>query len=147
MEDKKLATINGTGSSVRWDVSTPNSGLTLIVSAPDGRVFTKTFKGGASANFSIADAQGERLPDGQYSYELRLSASSAPRKDSTSNGRGKEDEPEAVRAARKSVPAQALVESGSFSIVNGSVVVAGAAEESNKRSGNKVSERPTQPAN
>src|SRR6476661_3723105 len=87
MEDKKLATINGTGSSVRWDVSTPNAGLTIIVSAPDGRVFTKTFKGGASANFSIADAQGERLPDGQYSYELRLSASSAPRKDSTSNGR------------------------------------------------------------
>jgi hypothetical protein len=147
MEDKKLATINGSGSSVRWDVSTTNSGLTLIVSAPDGRVFSRTFKGGASPNFSMADAQGERLPDGQYSYELRLTPASAPRKDSTSNGRGKEDEPEAVRAARKSVPAQPLVESGSFSVVNGAVIVAGAAEESTRRSGNKVSERPIQPGN
>jgi hypothetical protein len=144
MEDKKLATINGSGSSVRWDVSTPNSGLTLIVSAPDGRVFSKTFKGGASPNFSMANAQGERLPDGQYSYELRLTPSSAPRKDSTSNGRGKEDEPEAVRAARKSVRAQPLVESGSFSVVNGAVIVAGAAEEGTKRAGNKVSEQPIQ---
>jgi hypothetical protein len=147
MEDKKLAAINGSGSSVRWDVTAPNAGLTLIVSAPDGRVFSKTFKGGASPNFSIADAQGERLPDGQYSYELRLTPSSAPRKDSTSNGRGKEDEPEAVRAARKSVPAQPLVESGSFSVVNGAVIVAGAAEEASKRAGNKVSERPIQPGN
>src|SRR5712671_3483317 len=106
MEDKKLATINGSGSSARWDVAVPNAGLTLIVSAPDGRVFSKNFKGGSSPNFSIADAQGERLPDGQYTYELRLTSGSSPaRKDVTSNGRGKDDEPEAVRAARKSVAA------------------------------------------
>ena len=144
MEDKKLAVINGSGSSVRWDVAAPNAGLTLIVSAPDGRVFSKNFKGGSSPNFSLADAQGERLPDGQYTYELRLTPASSMHKDATSNGRGKDDEPEAVRAARKSSP-QSAVESGSFSIVNGSVVVAGAAEESNKRSGAKVSERPIQP--
>src|SRR6266550_3189099 len=119
-EDKnKIAAINGTGSSVRWDVAAPNAGLTLTVSAPDGRVFSKNFKGGSSPNFSIADVQGERLPDGQYTYELRLTPPSSPtRKDATSNGRGKDDEPEVVRAARKS-EAQPLVESGSFSIVNG----------------------------
>lgn len=145
MEDKKLAAINGSGSSVRWDVAAPNAGLTLIVSAPDGRVFSKNFKGSSSASFSTTDAQGERLPDGQYTYELRLTPASSMRKDATSNGRGKDDEPEAVRAARKSVPAQPLVESGSFSVVNGAVIVAGAAEEGNKRSGAKVSERPIQP--
>src|SRR6266550_3642843 len=86
-EDKnKLAAINGSGSSVRWDVAAPNAGLTLIVSAPDGRVFSKSFKGGSSPNFSITDAQGERLPDGQYTYELRLTPASSPaRKDVTSN--------------------------------------------------------------
>jgi hypothetical protein len=146
MEDKKVAVINGSGSNVRWDVAAPNAGLTLIVSAPDGRVFSKNFKGGSSPNFSTTDAQGERLPDGQYTYELRLTPASSVRKDATSNGRGKDDEPEAVRAARKSSP-QSAVESGSFSIVNGSVVVAGAVEESTKRSGNKVSERPIQPGN
>jgi hypothetical protein len=144
MEDKKLATINGTGSSVRWDVAAPNAGLILIVSAPDGRVFSKNFKGGSTPSFSTTDAQGERLPDGQYAYELRLTPASSVHKDATSNGRGKDDEPEAVRAARKSSP-QSAVESGSFSIVNGSIVVAGAAEES--RPGNKVSKRPIQPGN
>jgi hypothetical protein len=147
LEDKKLASINGSGSSVRWDVAAPNAGLTLIVSAPDGRIFSKNFKGSSSANFSTTDAQGERLPDGQYTYELRLTPASSMRKDATSNGRGKDDEPEAVRAARKSVPAQPLVESGSFSVVNGAVIVAGAAEEGTKRAGNKVSERPIQSGN
>jgi len=146
-EDKsRLAAINGNGSSVRWDVAVPNAGLTLIVSAPDGRVFSKNFKGGSSPNFSIADAQGERLPDGQYTYELRLASGSSPaRKDVTSNGRGKDDEPEAVRAARKSVAAQPLVESGSFSIVNGSVVVAGSQEPSATRSASKSSMAPQVP--
>src|SRR5207237_8729340 len=123
----------------------PNAGLTLIVSAPDGRVFSKNFKGGSSPNFSIADVRGERLPDGQYSYELRLTPASSPRKDSTSNGRGKDDEPEAVRAARKSVAVQPLVESGNFSIVNGSVVVAGSQEGSATRSASKSSMAPQVP--
>ena len=146
-EDKsRLAAINGNGSSVRWDVAVPNAGLTLIVSAPDGRVFSKNFKGGSSPNFSIADAQGERLPDGQYTYELRLTSGSSPaRKDVTSNGRGKDDESEAVRAARKSLAAQPLVESGSFSIVNGSVVVAGSQEPSATRSASKSSMAPQVP--
>lgn len=143
MEDRKLAAINGSGSSVRWDVAAPNAGLTLIVAAPDGRVFTKTFKAGASPAFSIADAQGERLPDGQYTYELRvMSASAAARKDVTSNGRGKDDESESVRAARKSAAPAQSVESGSFSIVNGSMVVAGATEESTSRHASKSSALP-----
>jgi len=143
-EDRgKLANINGAGSSVRWDVTAPNAGVTLVISAPDGRVFSTNFKAGSSPNFATADAQGERLPDGQYSYELRLTPASAPtRKDATSNGRGKNDEPEAVRAARKSVePLQSVVESGSFSIVNGSVIVAGASEESGARKVSKVSQQ------
>ena len=140
-EDKnKLAAINGAGSSVRWDVAAPNAGLTLIVSAPDGRVFSKNFKGGSSPNFSIADAQGERLPDGQYTYELRLTPVPSLSKDTTSNGRGKDDVPEAVRAARKS-STQSAVESGNFSIVNGSVVVAGSSEEAGPRRTSKVSEQ------
>lgn len=144
VEDQKLAAINVSGSSVRWDVAAPNAGVTLTVSAPDGRVFSKAFKGGSAPYFSIADAQGEKLPDGQYTYELRLTLPSSTRKD-TSNGRGKDDEPEAVRAARKSVaPVQSVVESGSFSIVNGSIVVAGASEENDPRPGNKVSEQQNQ---
>src|SRR6185503_14792450 len=83
-EDKnKLSTLSGTASSVRWDVTAPNAGITLIISAPDGRVFSKNFKGGSSPDFSIAEAQGERLPDGVDTYELRVTPTSAPRKDVT----------------------------------------------------------------
>jgi len=148
MEDKnKIAAISAHGSDVRWDVAAPGAGGTLTISAPDGRVFTKTFKGGSSPQFSIADAHGERLPDGQYTYELRLTPATSARKDSTSNGRGKEDEPESVRAARKSAaPAQPLVESGSFSIVNGAVVNPAAVEESSRRQVSKVTEQPRLPA-
>ena len=143
MEDKnKLAAINANGSSVRWDVTAPSASVTLTVAAPDGRVFSKVFKGGSSPHFSIADDQGERLPDGQYTYELRLTPVSSPaRTDAMSNGRGKNDEPEAVRAARKSAaPSQPLVESGSFAIVNGAVIVAGASEEAGSRPASKVTE-------
>lgn len=139
-EDKnKLAALSGTGSSMRWDITAPNAGATLIVSAPDGRVFSKAFKGGSSPQFSVADIQGERLPDGQYTYELRLTPAASPRQDATSNGRGKTDEPESVRAARKPAMAAPLVESGSFSIVNGSVIVAGTSEEAGARRTSKVS--------
>jgi hypothetical protein len=144
MEDKnKLAAINANGSSVRWDVTAPYASVTLTVAAPDGRVFSKVFKGGSSPHFSIADAQGERLPDGPYTYELRLTPMSSPaRTDAMSNGRGKDDEPEAVRAARKSgAPSQPLVESGNFSIVNGAVIVAGTSEEAGPRPASKVTEQ------
>jgi hypothetical protein len=147
IEDKnKIATISAVGSGVRWDVVTPYSALTMTVSAPDGRVFSQVFKGGSSPQFSIVDAHGERLPDGQYTYELRLAPTSPPRKDSTSNGRGKEDEPESVRAARKSaVPAQPLVESGSFSIGNGAVINPAAVEERSRGPVSKVTEQPRLP--
>ena len=130
-EDRnKLAIISGGGSSVRWDVAAPNAGLTLTISTPDGRVFRKEFRAGAAADFTLSDKEGNRLPDGQYTYELRLTpALTAAVKEELTAARGKDDEPEAVRAARKRPVFANLVQSGSFAVVNGSVFVAGAAEE------------------
>src|SRR5436190_5000288 len=48
-EDKnRIASVVASGSSVRWEVMAPNSGLTVTVSAPDGQVFRKEFKAGDS---------------------------------------------------------------------------------------------------
>ncbi len=131
MEDKnKLATISGMGSGVRWEVATPYSAVTLTVSAPDGRVFSKQFRAGASPEFMITDKQGERLPDGQYAYELRVTpVLSAGLKESLAAARGKDDDAEEVRATRKRGSLPALVQSGAFSILNGAIIVAGAQEE------------------
>lgn len=137
-EDKnKLAAITSGGSSVRWEMVAPYSSLTMTVSAPDGRVFRKEFKGGATPEFAITDEQGERLPDGQYTYELRLAPMFSPGvKEAMTAARGKDDEPEDVRATRKRgmLPVQNFVQSGGFSILNGAIVVAGAIEPSPRAS-------------
>jgi hypothetical protein len=142
-EDRnKLAAVSGTGSSVRWDVSAPHAGLSVTIAAPDGRVFRVESKSGSSAEFILSDKQGNRLPDGQYVYELRLTPEiSKAVKEQLAAARGKDDEAEDVRAARKRVALPNLVESGGFSIVNGAVVVAGAAEEAGARKVSKISEQ------
>jgi hypothetical protein len=141
-DQNKLATISSMGSSVRWDVAAPNSGVTMTVSAPDGRVFRKEFKPGSSPEFMLTDKLGERLPDGPYTYELRLTpVLSAAVKETLTAARGKDDDAEDVRASRKRAELPALVQSGSFSIVNGAIVVAGAQEEAGARPVSKVTEQ------
>ena len=120
----KVANVTG-GSSVRWDVNGGNSGVTLIVSAPDGRTFRREYKAGNSADFALVDKQGERLPDGVYSYELRLT----PAATDAVKSRAKDDASEEDRTGRKRSTVSAPVQSGSFAIVNGSAVVAGAVED------------------
>src|SRR5258706_14742407 len=131
VEDKnKLAAVSETGSSVRWDVTAAHVGMSVTVAAPDGRVFRVETKSGASAEFALSDKQGNRLPDGQYTYELRLTPEiSKAVKEQLAAARGQDDGHEDVRASRKRMGIQSLVESGGFSIVNGAVIVAGSAEE------------------
>jgi hypothetical protein len=167
-EDRNnLAAIRGSGSSVRWDVTAPYSSLTMTVSAPDGRVFRKEFKSGSSPEFTLIDNKGERLPDGQYTYELRLTPVFSPgvteeltaaraREDAAEQARDtskrgvmsealvqQDDAADTMREMRKRglLPAEPLVKSGAFSIMNGSLIVAGAVEEAGPRT--EVEPRPT----
>ena len=146
-EDKnKLATITAMGSSVRWDVAAQYSALTMTVSAPDGRVFRREYKAGAAPELRLIDKLGERLPDGQYTYELRLTpVLSAAVKETLAAARGKDDDSEDVRATRKRAALPALVQSGTFSILNGAVIVAGALEEAGSRPVSKMTEPPRLP--
>jgi hypothetical protein len=141
-EDRsKLAAVSSTGSSVRWDVSAPHAGLSVTIAAPDGRVFRVESKSGSSAEFILSDKQGNRLPDGQYTYELRLTPEiSKAVKEQLAAARGKDDDAEDVRAERKRIGIPTYVESGGFSIVNGAVIVAGA-EEGSARRVSKISEQ------
>jgi hypothetical protein len=139
---RDFANISSAGSSVRFDVKVQHSEVSLTVAAPDGRVFRKEFKGSASPEFSITDEQGERLPDGHYSYELRVSPVISPSaKAALKESRGKDDEPEAVRSTRKRVMPVSAVQSGSFSIQNGTLIVGGATE-AGVQGVNKIPEAP-----
>jgi hypothetical protein len=124
----KLASVSG-GGSVRWDVAVANSGLTLIVSVPDGRVFRREFKGGSSPDFALTDKLGEKLPDGTYSYELRAAPTSSVATREALKARAPDDASEEERTGRKRATVPAQVQTGSFSIVNGSAVVGGALED------------------
>jgi hypothetical protein len=127
--DGKLANVIGGGSSVRWEVMAGNSGGSLTITAPDGRAFRRAFRAGASPEISLSDKQLEGLPDGAYAYELRLSPNlSASAKEALLKARGNDDDPENERAARKRPSVPEMVQSGSFAIVNGTIIVGGAVE-------------------
>src|SRR5215213_71538 len=131
-DDKNnFATISSLGSSVRFDVGTPHAAVTLTVIGPDGVAFSKEFKSGNSPEFKLIEAKGERVPDGQYTYELRVTPIiSAEVKEALKAAREKDNAAEVQREMRKrgALPAQAAVQSGSFLILNGSVILAGASE-------------------
>jgi len=133
-DDSKLATVNGGGSIIRWDVVAQNAGGTLTITTPDNRSFHRSFRAGGSPEISLSDKQLEGLPDGTYAYELRLTPVLSPsQKDALLKARGNDDDSEAERGARRRPIIPSMTQSGSFSILNGSIVVAGAVE--NQRTG------------
>ena len=126
-----FATPNSTGSGVRWDIKTPHAAVTLSVIGPDGESFTSKFKAGQSPEFNLTNAKGERLSDGQYTYELRLTPVLNPEVTAALKvAREKGTEFEVTRDLKKRglLPSQSLVQSGGFTVMNGLFIVAGATE-------------------
>ena len=143
----QFAAMTGMGSSVRWDVAGPHAAVTLTVSSPDGQVFTKEFAAGNAPEFRLTDAKGERLPDGQYIYELRLTPNiAADVKEKLKAARAKGNSDEVQRDLRKqgALPLRAAVQSGGFLVANGIAIIAGASEGA--RPGRATLEQPAAPA-
>jgi Chaperone of endosialidase len=140
----KLANVTGGGSSVRWDVIVPNTGVSLTISAPDGRAFHKEYRAGTSPEITLTDKQLDGLPDGTYGYELRLKpVLSAAAREAIKAARGQDDDPEAERAGRKRPVVPVLVQSGGFSILNGAIIVGGVVED--QRRAAKITEQQRTP--
>lgn len=144
VDDKNFANVNSFGGSVKFDVSGANAGVTLTVIGPDDLAYTKEFKSGASPEFKLVNARGERLPDGQYTYELRLapvisSETRAALKAARDNGNGREVQLELRK--KGAIPA-AAVQSGTFTISGGAVVLPGAVENQKRA----MAEPPAAPA-
>ena len=130
--EEKFVTVNSLGSSVRFDVGVPHASVTLTVIGPEGVAFTKEFKSGNAAEFKLTTGKGERLPDGQYTWELRVAPNiSEDTKRALKEAREKDNAAEVQRELRKrgALPSTSLVQSGSFLIMSGSVILPGAVEE------------------
>ena len=126
-----FANISSFGASVRFDVGAPHAAVTLTVIGPDGITFSKEYKSGNSPEFKLTSAKGERLPDGQYTYELRITPNiSQETKDALKAAREAGNGAEVQRDLRKkgALPSQPQVQSGSFMISGGSVILPGATE-------------------
>ena len=130
-DDRQFASMTGLGSSVRWDVAGPHAAVTLSVSTPDGQVISKEFAVGNAPEFRLLDAAGERLPDGQYIYELRLTpiiSKEIKEQLKAAREKGNSDEVQRDLKKRGLLPSRTQVQSGSFAVLNGVVILPGATE-------------------
>jgi hypothetical protein len=145
--ENQIANLSSSGASVRFDVGAPHAAVTLTVIGPDNFSFSKEFKSGAVAEFRLTQAKGERLPDGQYTYELRVTPNISDEvKEALKAAREKDNGAEVQRELRKRglLPSQSLVQSGGFMILNGSVILPGATEGAQARA--TVAQPAQQPA-
>src|SRR6185503_12051738 len=125
-----FASVSSTGSGVRWDIKATHASVTLSVIGPDDVSYTKEFKSGVSPEFSLINSKGERLLDGQYTYELRLTPSfSSEVRESLKSAREKGNEADVKRdLRRRGQLSNPVVQSGGFSVLNGMVVTPGVLE-------------------
>lgn len=145
-----FANINSNGSSVRFDIGAPNAAVTLTVIGPDGVSFTKEFKSGNSPEFKLNTGKGERLPDGSYTYELRVTPNiSSETKEALKAAREAGNGAEVQRELRKkgALPAQPQVQSGSFMISGGTVILPGATEGQERATARSLTPAVNAPAN
>jgi endosialidase-like protein len=143
-----FASVSSTGSGIRWDIKATYASATLSVIGPDDLSYTKEFKGGVSPEFSLINSKGERLLDGQYTYELRLTPGfSSDVKEALKAAREKGSEAEVKRDLRRRGQLLApVVQSGGFAVVNGMVIVAGAQEAPTRNAALQPQSVPVAPA-
>lgn len=93
---------------LEWTPLVESQGITLALADPQGVVRTLHFTSGEAPALSLFDAQGAPLPDGTYTWELRITPRREMSLDRSNEGTQR--------------PANPLVHSGYFTISNGNLV-------------------------
>ena len=132
-QEAKVASVRAEGMGVRFDSALPYSNATLTISGPDGTVYRREFAGGTVPSLSLFDKTGAPMGNGQYTYELRFTT--AQMRDlkerlAVAPDEGVMDENGRTRHGRLSV--QSVVQSGSFSLMNGTLYVGNETEPSTR---------------
>jgi Chaperone of endosialidase len=132
-KETKVANIRAEGMAVRFDSAIPYSNATLTISGPDGTVYRREFAGGSVPTLSLFDKTGAALGNGQYTYELRFTTvqmRDLKERLAVVPDDGVMDENGRTNHGRLSV--QSAVQSGSFSVQNGSLYVGNETEPSSR---------------
>ena len=126
---KNLADVNATSAGVEWNLEGNHESAVLTISGPGGGVMRQEFTGGETPSLSLFDASGERLPDGSYTWELRVApvlGKADKDKLKSSRSSGSDAAWNELRASGK-LP-ETSVQSGTFQIIGGAVVAGGGEE-------------------
>jgi len=124
-KSESVASITADRAEIRWQPHVEYGRLILTVSTPGGQVFRKEFEAGTTPSFQLVDRDGTNLPDGSYSYELRVIPNLSPEvRKALSASREKGDSAELVQELQRrgQLPASVTVQSGAFSIEKGSAI-------------------------
>lgn len=126
-----IAEAANNGVNVSWLIKVPYESATLTVSAPNGEVYRREFKAGTIPVFSPVTERGEYYGNGQFTYQIVLTPALAPGiRDALARSRidGNSKQVRADLKKRGLLPDE-LVESGTFSVLNGQIIMGGAIEE------------------
>jgi hypothetical protein len=126
-----VAAVSADRAEVRWQPQVEYGRLILTVSTPGGEVFRKEFESGAVPSFELTGRDGNALPDGDYSYELRVIPNLNPEvRKALAASRETGKSAEVIQELQRSgqLPTRVMVQSGSFMIEKG-VALTGSAEE------------------
>jgi endosialidase-like protein len=130
---RPLAQVQAGGASLDWTPFVSHESMKLVVSGPDGLIIEREFRNGELPSLSIFDKAGQRIPDGDYRWELSASPMVSPAvKHQLNVARRNGDQ--AALARLQSQLTGGGVQSGNFRIANGAFVVdEGAVEPRNNK--------------
>ena len=125
----KVATMQAGPGGISWAPHVAFDKIVLTVAGGDV-VITEEFDGG-NPYFAPVDAEGYQLADGNYSWELTVVPRALDANDNTfRSDRLSED----GRSISKGEAPEGLVQSGSFTIINGAIADPGVSEPESGRS-------------
>ncbi|HUP47284.1 MAG TPA: tail fiber domain-containing protein [Thermoanaerobaculia bacterium] len=130
--DGAVAPIQVSSTSIRWTVQVPSAGVTVTVMRPDGEAVTKEFRT-PNPTLTLQDL-GVPLEDGTYTWELVVTPPvPAHVQQKMQQARANNDDAAARKILREAGLDRALVESGAFSVLNGSFVLPSVQEPASRR--------------
>ncbi|HVS00427.1 MAG TPA: tail fiber domain-containing protein [Thermoanaerobaculia bacterium] len=132
-----VALMSSGSAGVDWMPVVEYDQLVLTVTGPDDLMIRREFKAGQNPSLSLFTRRGQRLPDGDYSYELRVVPVIEPAvREQLSAAREAGNSAAVIAGLRRQgkLPAS-LVQSGHFQITGGTLVttVSGLTESSQNK--------------
>lgn len=117
--DKPVADVLINYGAIQWLPKINTEGIVLTVLAPNGAYFRETFSNNSTPHFELSDLKNSSLPDGSYTYELRVI-----QKANKGTGDNRQDTMSSTEIHNRSAEVQA----GYFQVKDGAILSSGGTE-------------------